>query len=385
MSARPLTAFSRLVDHRTAEHFTDPNVRFGLGAFSNASLGLVMAEAATYAFPSRELKALSPSACLSTLSYAIARAAALRVPAELLFEIPERWKRIRLLLGASAPPPQVGAVLRVWSVFAQLAQQQLFFESMVPVFPVWESPSRLVMRACEELYSTGELGAVWSDLSMAVPSLTRVREELTGPREGRVAILEQVLDSVRVLTPQDRDAVEFALAYIASSISPGTLDHLSLLAPLIGQFPGVLLWYGLMAGFSKRQAVSSSVNGLGRRVARELARVGAFLDSPTCDIAYEELDVLGSSARDLKDMRLGKSNAVVEIVPCVNGSFRVRGEEGSNVVDATLLGEALEDFELRMEQMNRSLRNLRRIAGVAESGFPPGERTTKRRSTRNQL
>jgi hypothetical protein len=81
----------------------------------------------------------------------------------------------------------------------------------------------------------------------------------------------------------------FLLAYLASAVSPGTLDHIQLILPFVRSFPDILLWYGLLAGISSKGSLGRSADELARRVLRELERDSDFLTAPSCDIALSEL------------------------------------------------------------------------------------------------
>ncbi|HWY69725.1 MAG TPA: hypothetical protein VNX88_13730 [Terriglobales bacterium] len=346
-----------------------------LGKFVSVCLGLIAAEAASYIAGKRDIRSLSPQACYATLSFSIARAAALGIPVEIASNLPARWSHARTLTGSIATPIPLVHFHNVWGVVAALAigyepaTGNLFNASAR--FPKWSPPNPFIVNCCAELLSGNGLSeSSWLNLVHIAPELTTLRSALSGPREGRVALLERALVELRDKAPEARPevrsmAASFLLAYLASAINPGSLDHIQLLIPLLPSFPDIILWYGLLAGVQNRVGNISGMNGLGRKVIRELMREDDVLSLPACDVALTELEVLSPSARQSPGFNLvSQSGITVEIMPCVNAAFRFdRHDEPISVASDELitlwknLDDEIDRFERNLDRLRRSSLN----------------------------
>ncbi len=382
-TARPLTAFCRVVDRWTAEEMLRKSRPPSLGRFTSACLGLILGEAVSYVAGKREIRNISPQACYATFSYAVSRAVALDVPADSISELPRRWNYARSLIGSSQLPVAIDLLQNVWGVLANITRNESLFSQrhlFGPALhlPKWRAPHEAIVRCCEDLLF-GELSQQsWFELVQFVPRLSGLRAELSGPREGRVKLLEVALEALRGVGQSERESSlgSFLIAYLASAISPGSLDHIQLLTPLLTGFPDVILWYGLLAGLHSRTGTISGVNGLGRRIIRELLREDDLLSAPSCDMALSELEILTPSMRSGSEPRFtSQSSLAIELVPCVNAIFRLSRSDDSTSAIGKDLARLWRDIDEEFDRFERQLDRLRRSS---LEGSRDSSRTEKR-------
>jgi hypothetical protein len=380
---RPLTAFCRVVDPSIAETFLSLPAP-SLGAFNEVCVSLILTELATIVGGKREALEASVNACQATLSFAISRAAALGLPDQVSSELPGKWAQARVLLGSAPSSQQLAALARVWSVVAALAKRDYLFERQ-PLFPQLETPPTMIVEACRDLLRGKELDLnVWRDLFRDIPDSRSLISGLTGPREGRVALLEAALAHLRDYPNSNRDTTGFTLGYLASAVGPGTLDHIQLLIPLLKSFPDVLLWYGLLAGLSSKGSLGKNADGLARRLSRELLRDSDIASAPVCDIAFEELQMQSTSSREWLDIRESVAgNLSVELFPSVNSIHRfsrtgetVGGKEPDS--QPSLNEKLLYEIDESLHRLNRSFEKLKSDA-FNRSGRQIDEQPPRRR------
>jgi hypothetical protein len=245
------------------------------------------------------------------------------------------------------------------------------------------------LAACADVFSSGKIReAVWRELTSETPEISAMRSEMAGPREGRVVLLEEFARFAHARRPSGNGTTSFLLAYLASSISPGTLEHVHLLGRHLPAFPDVLLWYGLCAGLWGRNTLIASGEGVPRRVVRELLREQRFLDAPTCDVALPELEVLSLSARDTLDIRSGvQGQLVVELLPGINATFPVPGggDRPPSVPSPTVadLEASLNHLEAALKHANELVEGIRRRVSGTESRDPASRRIKRKPGQRD--
>lgn len=360
-SIRPLTAYIRLADRQTASDFLGLRTSPRLGMFEGACLGMIIGETLTYIGNRGGVRNTSHIASLSTLSFAIARAVALGLEKRFVSEVETSWSRTRELLGAASLPINARAIQTAWSVVRYLSKGDI-------ELPAWQTPSQVVLEACSQILSSGEIhNHELESLSREVPEFAVLRNELGGPREERLALFEQAIKAIPRAARGNSNA-EFLCAYLASAISPGTLDHLHVLLPHVDTFPSLLIWYGLCAGLSRKQNFGPSLNGLGRRVQRELFREDHFLQTPSCDISFTELQIISKSARDWTDIPTSAAGQfVVELLPCTNSYYRSPRSEGALENPSNEMLSAVNDLRSVLNRADESISRFRRAAGLTDS------------------
>jgi hypothetical protein len=377
-STRPVTAYSHIADRQTASVFLEGTSAPRLGRFEDACLGLIVGETATYVGGKKDLRSVTHTACLSTLSFAIARSAALGLDAKMISEIEDRWSRSRVLIGASPLPVTSEPLQAAWSVIRHLAKGEF-------KLPLGEPVSSLVLEACAQVWSHGEISdSEWQSLTKDLPELAPLQDELKGPREGRLSLFERAVSGARRSQVDKNRNAEFLCAYLASSISPGTLDHLHVLQPYLYTFPNLLIWYGLCAGLSSRDTLGTTLNGLVRRVKRELVREEHFLQNPSCDIAFIELEMMSGSARDwTTELRVATpGHLIVELLPCINSHYRAPRLEGANELASGELAPALNELSALLDRAHDSISKVRRAAGIVTPRPSEFQKEKKRKAGR---
>jgi hypothetical protein len=362
-SIRPITAYCRVADRQSAKMFLSLTAPPWLDKVEGACLGMIVGEAATYVADRRELREISHASCLSTLSYSLARAAALGLERRLVSQVEERWFRTRGIIGAVSLPIGPNHIECAWSVLGHLSGGRFELSSREPV------PDS-VLEACSQILTIGGIeDSTWAELTRELPELGPLIRDLSGPREGRLALLEMAVKSLPRVSRKGNLKLEFLCGFLASCISPGTLDHLSVLSQYLESIPSLFVWYGLCAGLWSNDSLGSQATGLFRRVKRELLREDHFLQSPSCDISFAEIEVLSESAREWTDIRTSTTGLlVVELLPCVNSHFRLRRAESNSDIPspraASLLDEISHSLQLALQRIDR----LRRAAGIGQAG-----------------
>jgi hypothetical protein len=117
-----------------------------------------------------------------------------------------------------------------------------------------------------------------------------------------------------------RTATAFLAGYLAT-VAAGGAPSLTLAEDNVMRFPEVMAWAYVVGGVGERIVWTSSFDGLGRLVARELMRPLRFDEPPSCDIALDEVEVLVDSklSDPLVHLRIKQARlATVAILPGVN-------------------------------------------------------------------
>ncbi len=373
---RPVTAYSRISDRQTAAELLAVKPSPRLGRLEDACLGVIVGETATYVGKKKELRNVTHRACLSTLSFSIARAAGFGFNKGLISEIEEKWSRSRTLVGGSPLPIEASSLQVVWSVIRHLSGGEFSLPLSEPVPP-------LILDACSQILQNGAVGEPeWLAMTRAIPGLAPLREVLKGPREDRLSLFEHLVEGASESTAARNPSTEFLCAYVASSISPGTLDHLHALFPYLNTFPTLLIWYGLCAGLSSRAGLGPALNGLVRRVSRELVREEHFLQNPTSDIGFNELELMSTSAREWGDLRTSApGQIVVELLPLINSHYRSPRLEGTDAPSGEI-EPALSELASLLDRTRESITRFRRAAGLTQSTSWDADSDKKRKSRR---
>jgi hypothetical protein len=180
--------------------------------------------------------------------------------------------------------------------------------------------SNEIYEACSQLSEDGKISEfIWDELTEGADELKDAFFQMKGPREERVRYFKKVttdatLSKIKVETFRD-----FVFGYLANLLSPGTMDHLDIVATNVHRYQNSLIWYGLFAGLHRESKIMSEFNVLGRRVLRDIVKEYSILDSPTCDISLDELEVLLSSNAKPIPFRAFSSNRLeVELMPCIS-------------------------------------------------------------------
>lgn len=374
---RPITAFVRVTDAKTFSNAIKWQSAPSLGVVEGACLGLIVGETAAYTNRRIPASSLSPNACASTLSFALARALAVGYKGTEVHHLRDAWLAVRTITGQAELRAQPSVLNAPWSAIFALSSKDLSLPREYQ-----EQLPKDVLTACFQCLEIGHVGTdMWQSLTKGLKYVADLIGSMDDSREERVKAFEKAV--LEVLKRRSRKPVveAFLIGYLASRISPGTLDHLDLLSRYALSMPEAFLWYGLLAGLSSRNGIQNFSGGLGRRVLRELLRRESILDRPRADIAEVELRVLSESHREDPGIRGSFPGYLdVELAPCVNSLVRLKGSKAatadrSSVEDLpaeelleiiTRLGRGLDELDFSYDRLatflglRRSARNRRR-------------------------
>lgn len=356
---RPLTSFCRIVTRPIAEHFLmAPPVPF-LGSAQGICAGLVIGETLAQSNGKIDHRELPSSAYPATLSYVLSRALAITGTTDVLEHVLSLWTRTKELAGQPQPTMSPASVASIWFLpFATTSNKYHTFNGI--------ESADLLSEAWRQLASCGEITeSVWDRLTIGLSEFRPMRNMVRLTREKR---LELVDTGLRLLALADKDGSDrkaFLAGYITSMLSPGTLDHAAVLAPIAGRLPAAFVWYGLFAGLELRGGLLSIANPTARRIIRDLTAPDRLMDRPRCDISIDELSIIGTGEglHAIKGARSGRLD--VELLPGVTTSIRwpqqdlATAEESRHVRDAEIqrLLSDLEDIALRHRLLTDRLRH----------------------------
>ena len=316
----PLTAWCHLLkpEHFDLVHsFTrDAN----LGGYQAAWTGLTVAEALLLS--ERPIGQLRIAACFATQTFAVARAKALweRVSTEEvigrfdvsygLFRHGEpRHRRLRPFLEP------------IWAILA-LAASADEHGSRGQYRPIVESLRRLDNARRNK--TEHEAFYIAQPLTDIAPEAQIFSELQNLPAEQRLRLFDLL---VMALSEKDigvdsarRVTLGFLAGYLAT-VAAGGGPSLSLAEANAARWPDITAWAYVLGSIGEAVIWTSSFDGLGRLVARELMRPLRLDESPTCDVGLEEAKALidPQLSDPLVHLRLKQGRlAAISLLPGVN-------------------------------------------------------------------
>jgi len=172
-------------------------------------------------------------------------------------------------------------------------------------------------------------------LQFAMPLLNSVPEahvfeqlaDLTP--EMRLRAFDRLVDCLNKANAERDSLRQNGLALLAgylATVAAGGAPSLALAENIANRWPEITAWAYLVGGVGERVVWTASFDGLGRLVARELARPLRLDEPPTCDFAFDEGAVLADSklSDPLVHLRLKQARiATVALFPGVNVSIPV--------------------------------------------------------------
>jgi len=313
---RPFTAYFRVVEFdmlASLQTWFEPPSLYGL---ETACVGIIIAEALLLSSAREKAASISTISCSTTISYALSRALALGANSSQLEFVYEKWLIARKLTEQPERKLDIEHLKDIYHMLAilrhdGLEKQQLDLITKVP---------KAVIEACSQLKNKGRISdKTWGDLTEGVQELKDAQRQMESTREARVKYFQRLLSNDSFSKLNGAVVQAFVCGYLGSLIGPGTLSHVDLVARYLSQSPMALLWYGLCAGFYKKNELLTSFNVLGRRLLRELLRYEPLLSPPVSDISLTELQVLLESNGAPIDFRTFVSNRVTtELYPCIS-------------------------------------------------------------------
>lgn len=357
---RPLTAITRLLDIKSFETALSLSETPGLGRTRNAWLGLMYAEVLS-GRGSDNVTRITQADCLATVTFAQARAKALGYGSDVISQIKSRWVQLQSMLTQFNQNHKTVVPEEFWRLLYDLDGSNRY-----DPLPLFSGLQDALGGTLNEYQETGQVGAEsWSVLTQERPSARAARVITDVPREQRVLAFQDVYSEIaQSRARQDGDS--FILAYLASQVGPGSMDHIALLRAAPAELRASYFWYGMLAGLAPGSTVHTAYEGLGRRVLRDLTRPDSIFESPYVDVDFAELLMAGESSRSNPIKGALPEALSVGLLPCVSSLvLLMRGSgTGTEVADArsseTLeqmrrLERSLMDTQYAYERLSRSL------------------------------
>jgi hypothetical protein len=374
LKVKPLTAFIRVFDFDVLD--TVRSTRMPADRWCGAITGVILAEMLTYL---EQPGKASLRICEGTFSFAVARSFLRVHGVDALAHTGANWFRTRLLLGNRVSKLSRDQLEQVWRPILRLSES----DSDQTIY------SDVVLACCQDLLKEGDVREEnWQLLTMGTGIHGR-RELMEDTREERVISLDRALRAIALNPDLDSDRAAFLAGYLTSMVAPGTLDHWHLLSSTKRSLPTAGLWYGLCAGLRQDHNLEGYGGGLGRLVIRELQRKVDLLERPTCDIAVDELQTLGSMFRS--ELTSGGTSIEIEVSPCVSVPFRSTPQDqaqtelhldfgSARAAEQKLDPKILENLDEAIDALEEIRREIRRGGSSSEGSYVRKPR--KKRSVR---
>lgn len=330
----PLTSWCHLMQPDLVDRMDDVSVYPNLRGMTAAWSGLAISEAALLA--NRPVERLTDSACFGTQTFVIARALALW-GAVSHGELMDRYDSARSILSIRNDTVHYirDALSPIWSSL---------IAATVGVKPSGDRTARtiseiLIALAIAQKNGSGGTGHIVASgllgyLSEA-PDFKRIEELTAGQRlklyDRLVANLGEISrasDSARYI------ATTFACGYLVTVLAGGSAS-LGVAQAQADQYPEILAWAYVIGSLGETITWTSSFDGLGRLVARELERPLHLAEPPLTDISIEEATALFDPALSdpLVHLRL-KSPRSVDIAILPGVAVRVTAADHTTEVRA---------------------------------------------------
>jgi hypothetical protein len=315
----PLSAWCHVLVPRQLETLRGIERVADLGGLEAAWVGLIIAEAQLLS--AKPVAKLRMAACMATQSFAVARSVSLWGHTS-VNDVTDRFEATRRIIGS---------------------QESSRMHALLPVLqPVWTSLTsasgtpagqgikRPIAEAIRNLAAARNQPGSVEAMRLAVSLLDIVPEarplvefEHLSP-EARLAFFDSLLAALREAgtsrEPLRRTSISVLAGYTAT-VAAGGAPSLSLAEACASEFPEILAWAYTLGGVGEAVTWTSSFDGLGRLVARELCRPLRLDEAPTCDFSLDEAAVLADPqlADPLVYLKIKQARTVsVALAPGVN-------------------------------------------------------------------
>ena len=360
----PLTAWCHVLSPQELENLNSLDLKPNLRGFEAAWTGLIVAEA--HLLAGRSVADLRISACLATQSFAVARATALwtRVTPGAVIE---RYDAINKLVNktigdrASIPIGQLRLTFfAIWNALAALSDSRTEYDTS-EVEPIVASLKGLLKARMNSEKNSNEAECFASPLMQIVPEARELLKLKHFTPERRLQLFDNLMENLGSTSPiRERlrsTTLPLILGYLATVVAGGK-PSLHLAETHARRWPQILAWAYVVGGVGQSVLWTSSFDGLGRLVARELTRTCRLGEPPTCDFALNE----GMALTDpqLSDpfvfLRIKQAKIVnILLMPGVNVAVSIGDDMGVN----------------RRKQKTRAQREQERILTVSGSNPIP--------------
>ena len=321
----PLSAWCHVfVQDASGDPYISDRLAF-LNGFEAACAGLAIAE--TQVLTGRPLASLRISACLATQSFAIARGKAL-------------WSEH----SSESILKKFDSAHRIFKLDTNIKNYEPKSIKLRPRFqPIWNCIDTLVSDNNAYDLQSNVLAKCLFDLKEARINHTPNEAEIFAKNLGPIVSIAEKLFDLDSLSPEQRlhlfdavidqlnspnsnhsnlskNALQLLAGYL-STIAAGGSPSLGLAESNMLIWPEILGWAYFVGGIGERVLWTSSFDGLGRLVSRELLRNFRIEDPPMCDCSLDEAEILYD--QNLKDplvhLRIKQSRSVsVALLPGLN-------------------------------------------------------------------
>jgi hypothetical protein len=322
----PLTAWCHVLTPRFFEPLESLVRNPDLGGLQAAWIGLVVAEAVLLA--ELPLGRIKISACLATHSFAIARANALwnHLTVEDItrrFDNASRLLKIEnLAQRAEGRAGRIRSSLQpIWDALIALSQNRSSYRpsEMEPIVSALQA-----LISARSIKEPQEADKLIRPLLPYVPEAEALEQLADLVPEARLRVFDKLVEGLdRSETAREKlrhNALGLLAGYLAT-VAAGGSPSLSLTEGHASRWPEITAWAYLTGGLGEKIVWTSSFDGLGRLVARELLRPSRLDEPPTCDFALDEAAALVDAklADPLVHLKVKQARLLtVELVPGVN-------------------------------------------------------------------
>lgn len=312
----PISAWTHILDPDQFEQTHEEARVPDLAGFETSWIGLSVAEALMLS--DRPLSQLKLVACLATPTFALARAHALW-PRETIEGVLRRYDLCQKLVRAND-----GAANRLREPLSDIWKALLAVSVPLPRdLPSelrWVTQGLVALRSARHS-ETNEARALFDVFDDPRVGFLRHLDDM--PPEVRVREFDRLVDVINDLSANDRPArnmLLFVAGYLATVVAGGS-PSLGLAETAARRWPQIAAWAYVLGGVGETVTWTSSFDGLGRLVARELLRPFRLDEPPTTDFALAEAAVLVDRALSdpLVHLRIKQSRVLsVALLPGVN-------------------------------------------------------------------
>jgi len=296
----PLTAWCHLLTPEFFEPFMSSDTLAqmpNLGGLQAAWTGLVVAEATLLA--EKPIASIRMPACLATQTFAIARTRALWNRPQ-LEEIIRRFESANRLC-RSESSAQKGefrtgkvrsALQPIWASLAAVPAETIPRVG-IELLPLITSLRALQKARSEKDKDEARLLAI--PLLESVPEADAFMDLADLAPEMRLRVFDRLVDGLTKSDAEHGSRRRNGLALLAgylSTVAAGNFPSLSLAESNAHRWPEITAWAYVVGGIGEQVVWTSSFDGLGRLIAREMMRPLRLDEAPMCDFAFDEAAVL---------------------------------------------------------------------------------------------
>ena len=383
----PLSQWCRVVTQRELLEARAARVPPKYGGAVAAWAGAMIGEAALHMGTGGKLAQVSVAALHTCTTFVAARAFGLWGDRDRRVVATERFRVARAILGGMQRDVRAADFERAWEVLEVLSGGG----DRVRQGGLWEED--WTVAACEDIRRTGFVGkgTMAKVLERLGWSEAYLEFEKVGA-EQRLRIFDgavEHLGRMRESSGSVEALAAFTVGYFAARMGGGAAGHIGLLDEIIGRRPMVAMWYGITSALYRPEVWGAEFGGLGRLVLRELAFPWRFSDPPRCDIAVDELGVLGDPGRRSASLRFrGAIRKVVnvEVALGVNGAVRLpwAAEDDGEAARVQAVPGELAELNRHLTAATESAKRLNERYGIPGGGKTATKSGVRKRTKRSR-